>query len=57
MKGTTTTLLLLAGAAAGEIVCSDPYDSGQLSEAFDAALMELLSVPGWFLHLQPWLGT
>ena len=42
MKGTTTTLLLLAGAAAGEIVCSDPYDSGQLSEAFDAALMELL---------------
>ena len=52
----TSQALLLATAAAADVSCVDPYDSTQLSEAFDAAMMELQGAKGWFTQLKTSTG-
>ena len=48
--------LLLATAAATEVTCTDKYDSTHLSEAVDAAMMELQGAKGWFTTLKTSTG-
>ena len=48
--------LLLATAAAADVSCVDEFDSTQLSEAFDAAMMELQGAKGWFTQLKTSTG-
>ena len=48
--------LLLATAAAADVSCVDEFDSTQLSEAFDAAMMELQGAKGWFIQLKTSTG-
>ena len=48
--------LLLATAAATDVSCVDEFDSTQLSEAFDAAMMELQGAKGWFIQLKTSTG-
>jgi hypothetical protein len=51
-----TQALLLAMAAAADVSCVDEFDSTQLSEAFDAAMMELQGAKGWFTQLKTSTG-
>jgi len=51
-----TQALLLATAAATEVTCTDKYDSTHLSEAVDAAMMELQGAKGWFTTLKTSTG-
>jgi len=48
--------LLLATAAATDVTCTDEFDSTQLSEAVDAAMMELQGAKGWFTELKTSTG-
>ena len=48
--------LLLATAAATEVTCTDEFDSTHLSEAIDAAMMELQGTKGWFTTLKASTG-
>lgn len=51
-----TQALLLATAAATDVTCTDEFDSTQLSEAVDAAMMELQGAKGWFTELKTSTG-
>ena len=46
----------MATAAAADVSCVDEFDSTQLSEAFDAAMMELQGDKGWFTQLKTSTG-
>jgi len=48
----TQALLLATAAATTEVTCTDEFDSTHLSEAIDAAMMELQGTKGWFGKLK-----
>lgn len=56
LVGACVALALAAAARAGEVSCSDPLASKELSEAVDAALMELLGEQGWMHSLRTRTG-
>jgi len=49
-------LLLATAAATTDVTCTDEFDSTQLSEAVDAAMMELQGAKGWFTQLKTSTG-
>jgi len=51
-----TQALLLATAAATDVTCIDEFDSTQLSEAVDTAMMQLQGDKGWFTQLKTSTG-
>ena len=49
-------LLLATAAATTDVTCTDEFDSTQLSEAVDTAMMELQGAKGWFNQLKTTTG-
>ena len=49
-------LLLATAAATVDVTCTDEFDSTHLSEAVDAAMMELQGTKGWFHQLKTSTG-
>ena len=49
-------LLLATAAATTDVTCTDEFDSTQLSEAVDTAMMELQGAKGWFTQLKTTTG-